>query len=59
LRDLTAPVILITSHPNATVRDRAAAAGVSIVEKPFLDFTLLDSVRSSLARPSGEHTNHP
>jgi FixJ family two-component response regulator len=58
-RDLTAPVILITSHPNATVRDRAAAAGVSIVEKPFLDFTLLDSVRSSLARPSDEHTNHP
>ena len=58
-RNLTAPAILITSHPNAAVRERAAAAGVSIVEKPFLDFTLLDSVRRSLARPSAQHINHP
>jgi two-component system, LuxR family, response regulator FixJ len=57
-RDLTAPAILITSHPSAAVRDRAAAAGVSIVEKPFLDFTLLNSVRRSLAQPSAQHINH-
>ena len=57
-RDLTAPAILITSHPSAAVRDRAAAAGVAIVEKPFLDFTLLNSVRRSLAQPSAQHINH-
>jgi FixJ family two-component response regulator len=56
-RNLTAPVILITSHPNAAVRDRAAAAGVPIVEKPFLDATLVDSVRHSLARPA-QHSNN-
>jgi FixJ family two-component response regulator len=56
-RNLTAPAILITSHPNAAVRERAAAAGVSIVEKPFLDFTLMDSVRRSLAQLSGQHIN--
>src|SRR5688500_2631464 len=37
-RNLTAPAILITSYPNSALRERAAAAGVSIVEKPFLDF---------------------
>ena len=58
-RNLTAPAILITTHPNAAVRERAAAAGVAIVEKPLLDFTLLNSVRRSLARPSAQHINHP
>ena len=58
-RNLTAPAILITSHPSAAVRDRAAAAGVAIVEKPLLDFTLLNSVRRSLARPSAQRINHP
>jgi len=51
-RNLTAPAILITSHPNAAVREQAAAAGVPIVEKPLLDFALMDSVRRSLALPS-------
>jgi FixJ family two-component response regulator len=55
-RNLTAPAILITSHPSAVVRDRAAAAGVPIVEKPFLDVTLVDSVRRSLAQPA-RHIN--
>ena len=57
-RNLVAPAILITSHPNSALRERAAAAGVPIVEKPLLDFTLLDSVRRSLAPPSGQHINH-
>jgi len=57
-RKLTAPVILITTHPNAAVRERAAAAGISIVEKPFLDLTLLNSVRRSLARPAEQYINH-
>ena len=54
-RNLTAPAILITSHPNAAVREQAAAAGVPIVEKPLLDFSLMDSVRRSLAHPYGYH----
>ena len=57
-RKLTAPAILITTHPNAAVRERAAAAGISIVEKPFLDLTLLNSVRRSLARPAEQYINH-
>lgn len=57
-RNLMAPAILITTHPNTAVRERAAAAGVSIVEKPFLDFTLLNSVRRLLscsARSANRH----
>ena len=57
-RNFTGPAILITSHPNAALRDRAAAVGIPIVEKPLLDFTLVDSVRRSLARPSGPQRNH-
>ena len=57
-RNLTAPAILITTHPNAAVRERAAEVGVSIVEKPFLDFYLMDSVRRSLPQSSGQHINH-
>jgi two-component system, LuxR family, response regulator FixJ len=57
-RNLTAPAILITTHPNAELRNRAAAAGIPIVEKPFLDFTLLESVRRSLAQGSGKHIKH-
>ena len=57
-RNLTAPAILITTHPNAAVRERAAEVGVSIVEKPFLDFALIDSVRRSLAQSSRQHVNH-
>ena len=57
-RNVTAPAILITSRPDPGLRDRAAAAGVLIVEKPLLDFTLVDSVRRSLAGPPGQHI-HP
>ena len=54
-RNITAPVILIMSRPDPALRNRAAAAGVSVVEKPLLDFTLVDSVRRSLAGPPGQH----
>jgi FixJ family two-component response regulator len=56
-RHLTAPAILITTHPNAAIRERAAEVGVSIVEKPFLDFALINSVRRSLVQSSGQHIN--
>jgi FixJ family two-component response regulator len=47
-RKIKAPAILITSHPNSSVREQAAAAGVPIIEKPFLNSALLDGVRCSV-----------
>jgi FixJ family two-component response regulator len=43
-RRIDAPAILITSHPNKSLRDRAAAAHIPIIEKPLLN-SLLDHVR--------------
>jgi FixJ family two-component response regulator len=48
-RKVKTPAILITSHPNLSVRDRAAAAGIPIIEKPFLNSALLDGVRHSIS----------
>jgi FixJ family two-component response regulator len=45
------PAIVITSNPRALLRDRAAAAGVPIIEKPLLTDALLTAVRRALARP--------
>jgi two-component system, LuxR family, response regulator FixJ len=52
-RKVEAPAILITSHPNSSLRDPAAAVGIPIIEKPLLTSALLDSVRRSVsqARP--------
>jgi FixJ family two-component response regulator len=44
-REVAAPAILITSYPTAVLRERAAKAGVAIVEKPFLGTVLLDRIR--------------
>ena len=44
-RDVLIPAILITPAPSENLRNRAAAAGVSIVEKPLLGSRLLDSIR--------------
>lgn len=43
------PAILITTNPRAALRNRAAAAGVPIVEKPLLTDALLTTVREALA----------
>lgn len=43
-----APAIMIVTNPNSAVRARAAAAGVTIVEKPLLNDALLAAVRSAL-----------
>jgi len=43
-RHISIPAILITSLPNENLRDRAAAAGVLIVEKPLLGNGLLDAI---------------
>ena len=41
------PAILVTSVPNDNLRNRAAAAGISIVEKPVLGSRLLDFIRNA------------
>lgn len=48
-RRVAAPAILITSHPSAFVRQRAAEAGVRIVEKPLLGDALVEGIRSAFA----------
>jgi two-component system, LuxR family, response regulator FixJ len=52
---IAAPVILITSHPNYVVQQRAAQAGVPIVEKPLLGNALIDRVRDAIAHPPTAH----
>jgi two-component system, LuxR family, response regulator FixJ len=49
-RDVATPTILITSHPNATVRERASKAGVSIAEKPLLGSGLVPLIRLIAAK---------
>src|SRR5262252_1359106 len=34
-RGVSIPAMVITGHPNRRLRDRMAAAGVSLIEKPF------------------------
>lgn len=52
---IAAPVILITSHPTNIVQERAARAGVPIVEKPLLGNALIDRVRDAIAHPPMTH----
>src|SRR5262249_52410970 len=50
-RHVTAPAILITSHPTIILQERAARAGVPIIEKPLLGNALFERVREVIARP--------
>jgi two-component system, LuxR family, response regulator FixJ len=54
-RDVLIPAILITSAPSENLRNRAAAAEVSIVEKPLLGSHLLVSIRMAF----DEHLKSP
>ena len=49
-RSVFNPVILITSQPSESLRQRALAAGIPIVEKPMLGNTLVDTMESLLSR---------
>jgi FixJ family two-component response regulator len=49
-RGMTNPAILIISNPNPKVLDRAAMAGVAVIEKPFFGTELVDAIRDSLRR---------
>jgi FixJ family two-component response regulator len=49
-RRVTIPAILVTGHSNENLRKRAAAAGVPIVEKPFLGLHLVDYIRQEFEK---------
>jgi len=48
-RGISTPAILITGHPNDSLRQRATAAGVSVVEMPFLGNVLIERIYHILA----------
>lgn len=48
-RQVTLPAVLITTAPNAKLRERARLQGTPIVEKPLLTDALLDTVRGMMA----------
>jgi two-component system, LuxR family, response regulator FixJ len=50
-RHVDAPAILITTHPSIILRERAARAGIPIVEKPLLGNALLERVQAAVTRP--------
>ena len=51
-RQITAPMLLITSHPTVFLKERAARSGIPIIEKPLLENTLLEKVREAVGRAS-------
>ena len=55
-RQITTPAILITGQASAALRERAAAAGIVLVEKPFLGPALVDSIRRSVSHQAAATT---
>jgi two-component system response regulator FixJ len=49
-RGVSMPAVLIVSSTNHTLRQRASAAGVAVVEKPFFGNGLVEAIREVLAR---------
>lgn len=49
-RQVVLPIILITTHPSASIRARAASAGVPVIEKPLLGESLFHGIRAALSR---------
>jgi two-component system response regulator FixJ len=47
-RQISIPAILITANPTENLRNRAAAAGIPIIDKPLLGSRLLDAIRKAL-----------
>jgi two-component system, LuxR family, response regulator FixJ len=43
------PAILITAHPDAKILERASAAGVTLIKKPFQQAALLDCIDGLLS----------
>ena len=57
LRDqrIATPAILITSHPTGHLQERAAKAGIAIVEKPLLGNALIERVRAAVTDARSSH----
>ena len=52
-RDIRAPVILMTGHPDPAIRKRAEEAGLDLIDKPLSQDVLLSAVAAArLAGPS-------
>jgi FixJ family two-component response regulator len=49
-RNIDLPAILMTTHPNPAVRNRAALAGVPLIEKPLLSDTLFQGIRAAFGQ---------
>lgn len=47
-RQVAAPAILITTHPSAALRERAAATDTVLIEKPLLGEALFQEIRAAL-----------
>jgi two-component system, LuxR family, response regulator FixJ len=47
-RGISSPAILITPSAGGKLRQRAAWAGVMVIEKPFFGTALVDAIRDSL-----------
>ncbi len=47
-RQISIPAILMTANPTEILRNRAAAAGIPIIDKPLLGSRLLDAIRKAL-----------
>lgn len=47
-REVAAPAILITTHPSAAVRARAAATATVLIEKPLIGEALFQEIRAAL-----------
>jgi len=48
-RGMTYPAVLTISNASPKLRDRAAMAGVAVIEKPFFGNELVDAILDSLA----------
>jgi two-component system, LuxR family, response regulator FixJ len=47
-RHIATPAILITTHPSAAVRERAANSSMVLIEKPLLGDTLFHEIRAAI-----------
>lgn len=55
-RDISAPIILITGHPDEHISEMAATAGVChVLRKPLLDENLIGHIRGALGERGTRH----
>lgn len=48
-REVVVPAILVTTNPSPSLRARATAAGVMVIEKPLLNEALVQGIHTALA----------